>query len=321
MRWSLIIAISTALLGLFSFSAYGLAIPSDVDAALVSRGRSRAPAVASRKKAQSRRKDPLSQGSAKDRKVSANHGHKYTVQNNKEGMKNWQADHIFEKQMVHAHLEANRLSWKQVPKKTKEKVNSIINGHGNLARIPGGVNGSKGSRVKNTILGNSFSQRPDRDRYMRQSYPQAKKVAGELDKAYKQGKLRMEKSAVEFLDGVWSAKGKKKKFPIPLTWDAPPPERPYLDCVDVSARVTSDIGVGIGIIAYIGSANSGNTSWNAYRGTLDFTERSYLRLSEKNKSRYSDFSRPARTRLDQRRFQEDDRSKEIITRSIELRLA
>ena len=111
MRWSLIISISTTLLGLFTSSAYGLVIPTEVDDGLASR------AVY--------KKNPLSQGSSKDRKASYKHRHSYAVQKDKHGMKKWQAgmcnarpprhradlapDHIFEKQMVHGHLKENGL--------------------------------------------------------------------------------------------------------------------------------------------------------------------------------------------------------------------
>jgi hypothetical protein len=84
MRWSLIISISATLLGLFTFSAYGLVIPTEVDNGLVAR-------AVTKRKSVHRPKNPLSQGSAKDRKASYKHRHSYAVQKDKHGMKKWQA--------------------------------------------------------------------------------------------------------------------------------------------------------------------------------------------------------------------------------------
>lgn len=75
--------------------------------------------------------------------------------------------------------------YRSIPPKTQEKVGKIINSRRNLAPIPGGVNISKGARVKNTILGSKWTPRPDRDRYIKQAHPQARRVAQRLDKAYK----------------------------------------------------------------------------------------------------------------------------------------
>jgi hypothetical protein len=87
MRWSLIISISATLLGLFAFSAYGLVIPVDADDGLVLR----AVTKKARKPSAPRAKNPLTQGSAKDRKESYKHRHSYAVQKDKNGMKKWQA--------------------------------------------------------------------------------------------------------------------------------------------------------------------------------------------------------------------------------------
>ncbi|KAJ3519796.1 hypothetical protein NMY22_g13033 [Coprinellus aureogranulatus] len=202
MRWSLILSVSATLFGLFTFSAYGLVIPSDLDNGLESR------AVVKKHRA----KDPLSQGSRKDRSASRFHKHKYGVQGDKKGMKKWQADHIFEKQMVHGHLKDNGLKFGNLPKKTQKQVKGIINSSHNLTPIPGGVNGSKGNKVKNAIKGKKISDRKDRGGYMKQSYPQAKKTAQRLDQAYKQGKVKTPKStAVQFLDKTYKKGGIKKR--------------------------------------------------------------------------------------------------------------
>ncbi|TEB26644.1 hypothetical protein FA13DRAFT_1889261 [Coprinellus micaceus] len=208
MRWSLIISISATLLGLFAFSAYGLVIPVDADDGLVLR----AVTKKARKPSAPRAKNPLTQGSAKDRKESYKHRHSYAVQKDKNGMKKWQADHIHEKQMVHGHLKENGLKFGDLPKNTQKRVHGIVNGPSNLARIPGSVNGSKGNKVRNAMKGKRIKDRNDRDGYMKESYPQSKKVAQSLDSAYKQGKVKLPKStAVQFLDKTMKTGGIKKK--------------------------------------------------------------------------------------------------------------
>jgi hypothetical protein len=73
-----------------------------------------------------------------------------------------------------------------LPKNTQKRVHGIVNGPSNLARIPGSVNGSKGNKVRNAMKGKRIKDRNDRDGYMKESYPQSKKVAQSLDSAYKQ---------------------------------------------------------------------------------------------------------------------------------------
>ena len=71
-----------------------------------------------------------------------------------------------------------------LPRRTQKKVHKIINSPSNLARIPGSVNGSKGAKVRNAMNGKRVKDRADRDGYMKQAYPQAKKIAKRLDRAY-----------------------------------------------------------------------------------------------------------------------------------------
>lgn len=104
-------------------------------------------------------------------------------------IKGKQADHIFEKQMVKAHLKANNLSWKQLEPKTQRRVRLLTNRPGNMAFIPGGVNGSKGQVVKNALLGKSAKPSAARDAYIRKSYATAKRTANRLDRAYNRDAL------------------------------------------------------------------------------------------------------------------------------------
>lgn len=75
MRWSQIISIIAALLGVLAFSTHGLVIPSGLEDSLESRGRTSAP-------------NPLNQGSKKDPQAAVSHGHRYDVQ---KGMGKWHA--------------------------------------------------------------------------------------------------------------------------------------------------------------------------------------------------------------------------------------
>jgi hypothetical protein len=97
------------------------------------------------------------------------------------------ADHVFEHQMLNNHLKTQNLEFEKLHPDLQKKVKGIINGPGNMAPVPAGVNRGKGQVVKQGMDGKAVAPKKDRDAYTKLSYGTARKTAKELDKAFKDG--------------------------------------------------------------------------------------------------------------------------------------
>jgi hypothetical protein len=95
------------------------------------------------------------------------------------------ADHVFEHQMLNNHLEKHKLQFENLHPDLQKKVKSIINGPGNMAPVPAGVNRGKGQGIKQGMKGKALSPKKTRDGYTLLSYPTARKTAKDLDQAFK----------------------------------------------------------------------------------------------------------------------------------------
>jgi len=95
-----------------------------------------------------------------------------------------QGDHVYEIQMVDAHLKTMGHTWEELHPNLQKDIKGIINGHDNVALIPGRINSGKGQVIKNALRGLFIKPKKDRDQFLKDSYPTAKKSAERLDKAF-----------------------------------------------------------------------------------------------------------------------------------------
>ncbi|EDR06152.1 uncharacterized protein LACBIDRAFT_328926 [Laccaria bicolor S238N-H82] len=110
------------------------------------------------------------------------------------------ADHIFEHQILDGYLDDHGLAFEYVSMfimikldaDLQENLKRIINGPGNMAPVPAGVNrgvrllsSGKGQLVKHGMKGKAIAPKKVRDEYTKVSYRTARKTAQQLDQAFK----------------------------------------------------------------------------------------------------------------------------------------
>ncbi|KAJ3516649.1 hypothetical protein NLJ89_g993 [Agrocybe chaxingu] len=104
-------------------------------------------------------------------------------------IKDKDADHLLESQVVEKALRDQGKTFQSLDPNTRTEINKIMNSKENIRFVPKRINRSKGQVFKNALKHRKSvkTKDADRDKYIHETLPQAKDVAKKVDDALKKG--------------------------------------------------------------------------------------------------------------------------------------